>query len=313
MTSNPFQKATKRQAKLRMGLMGPSNSGKTWLALTTGCALGRVALIDSENGSASKYADSFAFDALNLTNHHPDRYIEAIEAAEQAGYDVVIIDSLTHAWDATKALVDAEAMRTKGNTFQIWGKVGQFYNRLMAKIVASKIHVIATMRSKTEYLIEEINGKKVPKKVGTAPQVRDGAEYEFDVVVELDHDHNAWTVKTRCIALDGKTWSRPRTEIADALRTWLTDGAPAIVEKPPTIAGSNPEIARPVNAVWTDEQKAEAGAIRAEIEAHPGGADRFSKIWKSTKHDAPSSVIDALSILLRELNDVADEAAQPQG
>jgi hypothetical protein len=309
--SNPFAKATKRQAKLRMGLMGPSNSGKTWMALTTANAIGKTAVIDTESGSASKYADKFQFDTLSLTDHHPDKYIAAIEAAEQAGYDVVVIDSLTHAWDATKALVDAEVIRTKGNSFQIWGKMGQHYNSLMKRIVASKIHVIATMRSKTEYVIEENDrGKKVPRKIGTAPQVREGAEYEFDVVLELDHEHHVWTVKSRCSDLDGKTWTKPGREIADSLMGWLSDGAPVPIADPPTIAGSNPDIARPVNAVWTDEQKTEAGAIRAEIEKYPGGTDRFNKLWNLSKKNAPTDVIDSLSVLLRELEDIANQSSE---
>lgn len=309
-----FTKATKRQSKLRLGLMGPSNSGKTWMALTIAQSLGRIAVIDTERGSASKYADTFSFDALNLTDHHPDRYIEAIETAESAGYDVVIIDSLTHAWDATKALVDAETIRTKGNSFQIWGKVGQLYNRLMAKIVASKIHVITTMRSKTEYVIEENDrGKKIPRKIGTAPQVREGAEYEHDVVLELDHEHNVWTVKSRCIALDGKTWSKPKNEIGELLKAWLSDGAPAAVENPPTIAGKSPDIAKPKNAEWTAEQKTEAGAIRAEIERFPGGDKIFSAIWATSKHDHPFEVIDRLSVKLNELRDAAESGDQSAG
>lgn len=307
-----FIKATKIKAKLRLGLMGPSNSGKTWVALTTACAMGRVACIDSESGSASKYADVFNFDTMSLTDHHPDRYIDAINEAEAAGYDVIVIDSLTHAWDATKALVDTEVTRAKGNSFQVWGKVGQVYNRLMAKIISSKCHIIATMRSKTEYVVEKDDrGRSVPRKIGLAPQVREGAEYEFDVVLELNHEHQCWVVKTRCAAIDGKTWDRPKTEIATLLSAWLSDGAAPAVASPPTIAGKSPDIARPTNAVWTDEQKAEAGSLRAEIERHQGGDEIFRKIWAQSKHDPPTSVIDMLALKLRELNDIAAQAEGP--
>lgn len=225
---NPFTKATKTQSRLRCGIMGPSNSGKTWQALTLANSLGKTAVIDTENGSASKYADLFAFDVINLTNHHPDEYAKLLEAAASAGYDSVVIDSLTHAWDATQRLVDEEVIRTRGNSFQIWGKVGQVYNRLMQKIIQSPIHVVATMRSKTEYVLEENEkGKKVPRKVGLAPQVRSGAEYEFDVVLECDHENNVWATKSRCPALNGRTWSKPKGDIADILKGWLSDGAPA--------------------------------------------------------------------------------------
>lgn len=225
---NPFAKATKTQSRLRCGIMGPSNSGKTWQALTLANAIGKTAVIDTENGSASKYADLFNFDVINLTDHHPQKYMEMIDAAAAAGYDSIVIDSLTHAWDATQRLVDDEVIRTRGNSFQIWGKVGQVYNKLMQKIIQSPIHVVATMRSKTEYVLEENEkGKKVPRKVGMAPQVRQGAEYEFDVVLECDHENNVWATKSRCPALNGKTWVKPKTEIADVLKAWLSDGAPA--------------------------------------------------------------------------------------
>lgn len=307
--SNPFQKATKKQCKLRCGIMGPSNSGKTWDALTLANALGKTAVLDTENGSASKYADLFQFDVLNLEDHHPNRYIEMIEAAENAGYDAIVIDSLTHAWDKTQELVNEETIRTKGNSFQIWGRVGKLYNNLMAKIVKSKIHVIATMRSKTEYVLEENErGKKVPKKIGMAPQVRQGAEYEFDVVLEVDHEHNVWATKSRCNALNGHTWNKPKLEIADILKAWLTDGAPVPVENPPTVGGSSPDITKPTAAKWSEEQKAEAGAIRREIADLSGSDDWFLAYWKQSKMCHPSEVLDTISNKLRELQDLPHAA-----
>lgn len=238
--SNPFAKATKTQSRLRCGIMGPSNSGKTWQALTLANAIGKTAVIDTENGSASKYADLFDFDVINLANHHPDEYGKLLDAAALAGYEAVVIDSLTHAWDATQRLVDDEVIRTRGNSFQIWGKVGQVYNRLMQKIIQSPIHVISTMRSKTEYVLEENDkGKKVPRKVGLAPQVRQGAEYEFDVVLECDHENNVWATKSRCPALNGKTWIKPKREIADVLKAWLSDGAPAPAPAAPVLTAAD--------------------------------------------------------------------------
>lgn len=265
--SNPFTKATKTQSRLRCGIMGPSNSGKTWQALTLANALGKTAVIDTENGSASKYADLFGFDVINLTNHHPDEYAKMLDAAAEAGYDAVVIDSLTHAWDATQRLVDEEALRTRGNTFQIWGKIGQVYNRLMQKIIQSPIHVVATMRSKTEYVLEENEkGKKVPRKVGLAPQVRQGAEYEFDVVLECDHENNVWATKSRCPALNGRTWSKPKQEIATVLKAWLTDGAPmpAVKEEPKPLTAADLGAAfKEVNARLNDKSFLIAKATEA--------------------------------------------------
>lgn len=298
--NNPFTKATKTQSRLRCGIMGPSNSGKTWQALTLANALGKTAVIDTENGSASKYADLFGFDVINLTNHHPDEYGKMLDAAASAGYDAVVIDSLTHAWEATQRLVDDEVIRTRGNSFQIWGKVGQVYNRLMQRIIQSPIHVVATMRSKTEYVLEENDrGKKVPRKIGLAPQVRAGAEYEFDVVLECDHENNVWATKSRCPSLNGQTWKKPKDEIASVLKAWLSDGAPVPVQTPPTTGGSNPQIPRPVNE-WNDELKAEAGAIRQAIHTLSGEA-QFNALWKLVKNYAPQDAIDELGKLRAKL------------
>jgi hypothetical protein len=233
-----FRKGTRTQSKLRLGIMAPSNGGKTMTALAIASSLGRYVVIDTENGSAEKYINEenpcggrFAFDVLCLKDHHPNEYIKAMRAAAAEGYDAVVVDGLSAAWDYTQRLVDDEVIRTKGNSFQIWGKVGQVFNGLMKEIVASPIHVIATMRSKTEYILEENDrGKKVPKKVGMAPQVRQNSEYEFDVVLEMDHDHNCWTSKTRCRALDGKSFPRPGKELCDIINRWLSDGEAAVID-----------------------------------------------------------------------------------
>ena len=223
-----FQRARKSQAKARVANIGPSGSGKTLLGLFTGQKLGsKIAVIDTENGSASKYADRFDFDVLNLDDFDPRTYIAALQAAVQAGYEVIIIDSLTPAWDRTKQLVDEEAIRSKsGNSFQAWGRVGTpIWNSLLQAIVQCPAHVIVTMRSKTEYVVEQNEkGKATPRKVGTAPQVRDGSEYEFDVVLELDADHRCWATKTRCLELDGQMWQKDDGKIGEILRNWLSDG-----------------------------------------------------------------------------------------
>ncbi len=256
-----FRKGTRTQSKLRLGIMAPSNGGKTMTACMIASALGRYVVIDTENGSAEKYINEenpaggrFQFDVATLKDHHPNRYIDLMRAAAEEGYDAVVVDVLSAAWDCTQRLVDDEVLRTKGNSFQIWGRVGQVYNALMKEMVASPIHVIATMRSKTEYVLEENDrGKKVPKKVGLAPQVRAGAEYEFDVVLEMDHEHNCWSNKTRCRKLDGMVFKRPGKDLCDIITGWLTDGeAPTVDWK---------ALAR---AAYAKVPKEQADAIRAE-------------------------------------------------
>ena len=227
-----FKKAIKHESKLRLAIAGPSGSGKTYSALAIGTELGgNVALVDTEHGSASKYADLFAFDVLEMeAPFHPDRFIEAIEAAGQAGYDVLIIDSLSHAWNGTGGLlelVDQFAKRMKSsNTFAAWKDATPIQNRLIEAIVGAKLHIIATMRSKQEYVIEQVQrGDRtisVPKKIGMAPVQRDSMEYEFDVYLDMDIENSAIVQKTRCSALSGQVISKPGKPLADTLKTWLS-------------------------------------------------------------------------------------------
>ena len=150
-----FQKATKKQSRLRLALIGPSGSGKTYTALILATALGnKVALIDTERGSASKYSDLFGFDVLELERFSPATYIEAIHAAEQAGYEVLVIDSLSHAWigrEGVLEIVDRETMRSQSkNAFsEGWRKASPEHNKMVDAIIQSSVHVIATMRAKT--------------------------------------------------------------------------------------------------------------------------------------------------------------------
>lgn len=237
MSGMKFFKATKRQAKLRMALDGPSGAGKTFSALSIGTNLGsKVAVIDTEKGSASKYAGQFEFDVLELSDFHPKQYVEAIDAAEQAGYDVLIIDSLSHSWfgkNGALDLADQEAKRSKsGNSFQAWKTVTPIYNAMIERILHANMHVFGTMRTKTEYVVEKNErGQSVPRKVGMQPIGREGMEFEFDVVADMDLDNNLIITKTRCSALSGKLFNKPGKEVADILSSWLSDGSPVLFEE----------------------------------------------------------------------------------
>ncbi|MEO1558788.1 MAG: ATP-binding protein [Cyanobacteria bacterium J06632_19] len=227
-----FKKATKSNLKIRLALSGASGSGKTYSALSIASNLGnRIALIDTERGSASKYADLFNFDTCELTNHHPAKYIEAIRQAEDMGYDIIIIDSLTHAWFSELELA--------GGRFDGWAKVRPLERKLIDSMIGSKCHIIATMRSKTEWLIEENqkNGKSSysPKKVGTSPIQASGVEYEFDVAGELDYTHILTISKSRCPAVTDKTFLNPGKELASSLKSWLAteeESQPQTIEAP---------------------------------------------------------------------------------
>lgn len=245
-----FQKATKKQAKLRLGLIGMSGSGKTYSSLKIAAHLGgRVALIDTERGSASKYAGLFEFDTLELDTFSPQTYIEAIRAAGAAGYDILIIDSLSHAWfgkGGALEMVDNAAKRSQShNSYVAWREVTPLHNQLIDAILQVPCHVIATMRAKSEYVMDkdERTGKTMPRKVGLAPIQRDGMEYEFDVVADMTAELDMVVSKSRCPALTGAVINKPGKEVADTLKAWLTDGAP----EPQSPKQEQPEPTQPTH------------------------------------------------------------------
>lgn len=231
-----------------MALAGPSGSGKTFTALTLAAALGNaVAVIDTERGSASKYADLFEFDVMELdAPYHPDRYIEAINEASKAGYDVLVIDSLSHAWNGQGGLleiVEQIGKRSKGgNSFAAWADATPIQNRLINAILNANLHLIVTMRSKQDHVQErdEKTGRTVVRKIGMAPVQRDGMEYEFDVACDLDTDNTLIVTKSRCPALSGAVISKPGKAVAETLQSWLA-GAPA----PATPAPATPHSETP--------------------------------------------------------------------
>ena len=226
-----FKKAVKSKSKLRLGLIGPSGSGKTYSALAIATKLGgKVAVIDTEHGSASKYADIFEFDVLELESFGPLEYVKAIQEAADAGYSVIVVDSLSHAWigrGGALELVDNAAVRSKSNnSFAAWREVTPQHNQMIEAIIRVPAHIICTMRSKTEYVMEkdERTGKTAPRKVGLAPVQRDGLEYEFDVVGDIDHDHRLVVTKSRIPALADSVVVKPGAEMAETLKGWLESG-----------------------------------------------------------------------------------------
>ncbi|WP_349573078.1 ATP-binding protein [Azotobacter salinestris] len=196
-----FKKAERKQARLRLALAGPSGSGKTFSALQMAKGLGsKIAVIDTEHGSASLYADAADFDVMELhAPYSPERYIEAIQAAERAGYDVLIIDSYSHEWTGQGGCLEINdeiaKAKYKGNTWSAWNETTPRHRRLTDKILTSPLHIICTMRSKTETVQGE--GKKVVK-LGLKSEQRDGTDYEFTVVLDIAHDgHMAVASKDR--------------------------------------------------------------------------------------------------------------------
>lgn len=224
-----IRKAIRKKAKLRLGIAAPSGAGKTYSSLLLAFGLGeKVGLIDTEQGSGDLYADLGDYDVIQIeAPYTTDKYLQAIKAFEQANYDVIIIDSLSHAWAGDGGLLDKQgkiAESGKGNGYAAWRTVTPEHNALVNAMLSSTCHVIATMRSKQEYVLQDNgSGKKVPKKVGMAPVQRDGMEYEFTVMFDIDINHHAVSTKDRTRLFDGKIF-KITPETGEQLLIWLNDG-----------------------------------------------------------------------------------------
>lgn len=266
-----FTKATKKKQKARVALIGPPGSGKTYTALMVGKHLGKsVALIDTERGSASKYAGDVAdFDTCDLGAHSPDAYISAIRDAAKAGYEVLVIDSLSHAWEGDGGILDQVDKR--GGKFDAWRDMAPQTRALIDAILTYPGHVIATMRVKTEYVVEQVqkNGRTVnePRKVGLAPKFKEGLEYEFDVVGTMDEDNVLRVSKSRAPALSGQSIAKPGKPFAEALRAWLDDGetAPPKQERAEDDGTALADVVRAFDAVTNEDEMEIAREIARPI------------------------------------------------
>ncbi len=294
-----FQKAVKTKAKLRLGLSGLAGSGKTFSALGIGSALGklmrkhghgdgRMAVIDSERGSASLYADKFDFDVCELDSFSPLAYVDKIKEAESAGYDIIIVDSLTHAWAGKDGALDQkdQAADRGGNSWTAWRSVTPKHNALVDAMLGSKSHLIATMRQKMEYVQETENGKTSIKKVGLAAIQREGMEYEFTLVGDVDLSHALKISKSRCIGFIalGDLFEKPGENFANRIYDWLSNGADPVARIVPTEA--SPEAVRAAGAAigaaldatfvaWL-EGLANAGSV-AELDIAASGSNKPAK------------------------------------
>jgi hypothetical protein len=224
-----FKKAERKQAKLRLALAGPSGSGKTYSALLIAKGLGgRIAVLDTEKGSASLYSDLVDFDVVDMTAPFtPERYIEVISAAEAAGYDTLIIDSYSHEWTGPGGCLEENERlahsKFKGNTWAAWNETTPRHRKLTNKILGSPLHIICTMRSKTETVQGE--GKKIIK-LGMKAEQRDGTDYEFTVVLDISHDtHEAVASKDRTRLFNG--YEVITEETGKKLIAWLQGGTSA--------------------------------------------------------------------------------------
>lgn len=217
-----LRKSERSKAKIKMALQGPSGSGKTMSAIMlaqglTNGDLSKVAIIDSENGSADLYAHLGNYNVLTLENpFSPARYIEAIDVCLKAGVEVIIIDSISHCWDY---LLEYHAS-LQGNSFANWSKITPLQKSFVDKILNSNAHIIATIRTKQDYVISEKNGKMVPEKVGLKPIQRDELSYEFTIVFDIDCKHLALASKDRTMLFEGKPQFLINTHTGKKILEW---------------------------------------------------------------------------------------------
>jgi len=224
-----FTKAVKSKAKLRLCIMGTAGSGKTYSALQIAKGIGKkICVIDTEHGSASLYSNLLEYDTCVFEPpFHAEKLVKLIDEAEAEGYDVIIIDSVSHFWAGEGGMLerkDAIGEKT-GNSFTAWGKVTPIYTKMVEAILQSKSHMIVTLRTKTEYVIEQNDkGKSTPKKVGLAPVARDGIEYEFTTVFDIDQSHNCCVSKDRSGLFDVNIPFVPGEKTGKLLLEWLNSG-----------------------------------------------------------------------------------------
>jgi len=231
-----FKQMTRAGNRLRLALDGPAGAGKTYTALRFAFAIakrfgGPVGVIDTEHGSAKLYlgqnedGQEWQWQGVELEHFAPSAYVAAIKAAASAGIKVLVIDSLSHAWSGTGGAldqVDRAAAKTSGGSFGAWRDVTPQHNQMVDAILAFPGHVVATMRSKMEYVLgEDEKGKKTVEKIGLKPVQREGVEYEFTVVGDLDTAHKLTISKTRCSAIDGSIVVKPGEAWLLPVLDWL--------------------------------------------------------------------------------------------
>ena len=238
------RKAEKKRVKLKMAVQGPSGSGKTWGALALANNLwpqAKICVIDTENESASLYADKFTFDTIPLGPPFTTaRYVECIDAVVKGGYDMLIIDSITPQWDGEGGILRRkealERANPNANGYALWSRFTPEHEAFKQIILQSPLHVICTMRSKQEYALQpDEKGKLKPVKLGLAPIQRDQLDYEFTLVFDVNLSHNAAVSKDRTGLFDEQAVNLADPMTADAIRGWLESGV-EVAQKP---AGTN--------------------------------------------------------------------------
>ncbi|MBR9861417.1 AAA family ATPase [bacterium] len=208
-------------------MTGPSGSGKTYSSLLIAKGLcgrwDKVCLIDTENGSADLYAHLGDFNVISMkAPYSPEKYINALELCSQRGMEAVVIDSISHCWEF---LVEAHSNMV-GNSFANWAKITPRHNSFIQSMLRVPFHIVATMRTKTDYVLNQKDNKYVPEKVGLKTIQRDGVDYEFTLVFDLDIKHHASASKDRTNMFIDKPQFTITEDTGKKIMEWSKQGEP---------------------------------------------------------------------------------------
>ncbi|MEI6947219.1 AAA family ATPase [Paraflavisolibacter sp. H34] len=231
-----LRKATRKKAKIRLGLSAVSGGGKTFSALLIAKGIcgdwSKIAIIDSENSSADLYAHLGDFNVLPITAPFPpEKYIEAIKTCEKAGMEVIIVDSISHEWDGKGGCL--EIVESLGGKYQDWAKVTPRHQAFIDAIIQSPAHIITTVRRKQDYeMIKDNNGKVKVEKAGLREVTREGFEYELTINLEMDMSHHALASKDRTGLFMGKPAFMPSEETGRQIAQWCETGEEALNTAP---------------------------------------------------------------------------------
>jgi hypothetical protein len=233
-----FRKATRQRVKLKLGLVGPAGSGKTYSALQLASGMtdwDKIALIDTENGSGDLYSHLGPYNVVSISApFHPNKYIEAIKRCEEEGMELIIIDSVTQEWSGKGGCLDIHEQETAKmkmpNSFTAWAKVTPLHQSFVDTILQSPCHIITTIRSKSDYVLTERNGRQVPQKVGLAAIQRDGFDFDLSVSFDIDAEHKARASKDRTgLFVDQPSFTITQ-ETGRAILSWCNSGAEPIAD-----------------------------------------------------------------------------------
>lgn len=265
-----FLQASRKKAKIKLGLSAVSGGGKTYSALLIAFGItndwSKIGVIDTENRSAELYSHLGNYNTLPLeAPYSPERYIQAIKAGEDAGFEVIVIDSITHEWDGKGGILEISNSMT-GNSFTNWAKLTPRHQAFIDAILQSKCHIITTVRRKQDYeMTKDSSGKLQVQKAGLKEVTREGFEYELTVNLEMDQNHNATASKDRTGLFAGKPHFTPSVETGKLIKDWCELG----IDVAPPIDPTAEAIAEMYLATTLESLQATWGKYKS-LQTHAG-------------------------------------------